>query len=201
MTANDPIRPSRVSAHAIGDGLRPETGMTGTLEIRDSVPGDLGAIESLYPEAFPDEDLLPLVRDLLRDTEVTTSIVGEIDPQIVGHVIFTNCGVVGRRTSAALLGPLAVIPAWQGRGIGSALLRAGLRRLKKRGVCIVCVLGDPAFYGRFGFLPESSITPPFRLPAEYDGAWQSLKLIDLAVAHSGKLSVPKQWRQPSLWRP
>jgi putative acetyltransferase len=83
------------------------------------------AIELLYPDAFPDEDLLPLVRDLLPDTTVTTSIVGEIDSKIVGHVIFTKCGVVGEQTKAALLGPLVVTPARQGQGIGSALVRAG----------------------------------------------------------------------------
>jgi putative acetyltransferase len=153
--------------------------MTEKLEIRDSVSVDFGAIELLYPDAFPDEDLLPLVRDLLPDTTVTTSIVGEIDSRIVGHVIFTKCGVTGERTNAALLGPLAVTPARQGQGIGSALVRAGLRQLKDKDVRFVCVLGDPAFYGRLGFLPESSIRPPFRLSAEYDGVWQSQNLCDM----------------------
>jgi putative acetyltransferase len=175
--------------------------MTEKLEMRDSVPCDLCAIESLYPEAFPDEDLLPLVRDLLQDTTVTTSIVGEIDSRIVGHVIFTKCGVAGKRTSAALLGPLAVAPAWQGQGIGSAIVRAGLRQLEDRDVRLVCVLGDPAFYSRLGFLPESSIRPPFRLPAEWDGAWQSQEIGDMAPPCSGTLSVPKQWLQPALWAP
>jgi len=175
--------------------------MTEKLEMRDSVPCDLCAIESLYPEAFPDEDLLPLVRDLLQDTTVTTSIVGVIDSRIVGHVIFTKCGVAGKRTSAALLGPLAVAPAWQGQGIGSAIVRAGLRQLEDRDVRLVCVLGDPAFYSRLGFLPESSIRPPFRLPAEWDGAWQSQKIGDMAPPCSGTLSVPKQWLQPALWAP
>lgn len=173
--------------------------MTEMLEIRDSVPTDFGAIESLYPKAFPDEDLLPLIRDLLPEETVTMSIVGEIDFRIVGHVIFTKCGVTVKRTGAALLGPLAVAPAWQGRGIGSALVYAGLRQLKDRDVHIVCVLGDPAFYGRLGFLPESSIRPPYPLPSEYDGAWQSQKLSDVAAAYTGELSVPELWLQPSLW--
>ncbi len=175
--------------------------MTEKLEIRDSAPGDLRAIESLYPEVFPDEDLLPLVRDLLQDTTVTTSIVGVIDSRIVGHVIFTKCGVDEKQTNVALLGPLVVVPAWQGKGIGSEIVRAGLRQLEDRDVRVVCVLGDPAFYSRLGFLPGSSIGPPYRLPPEWDGAWQSQKIGDMAQPCSGTLSVPKQWRQPALWLP
>ena len=133
------------------------------LGIRESVPGDSDAIDSLYPEAFPDETLLRLVRDLLRD---------------VGHAIFTRCGVVGGSVNAALLGPLAVAPAWQRQGIGSAMVRAGLRRLEDMDVSLVCVLGDPAYYKRLGFLPESIVEPPFRLPAEWGGAWQSQSVGD-----------------------
>ena len=173
--------------------------MTKQLEMRDSVPADLGAIESMYPQAFPDEDLLPLVRDLLQDTKVTTSIVGVIDSRIVGHVIFTKCGVVGRPTNAALLGPLAVTPTWQGKGIGSELVRTGLQQMESMDVRLVCVLGDPAFYGRLGFAPDTSIRPPYRLPAEYDGAWQSQELGKKTAPYSGELSVPKQWLQPGLW--
>lgn len=173
--------------------------MTEKLEIRDSVSADLGAIELLYPDGFPDEDLLPLVRDLLADTTVATSIVGTIDSNIVGHVIFTKCGITGERLNASLLGPLVVTAARQGQGIGSALVRAGLRQLKDDDVRFVCVLGDPAFYGRLGFLPETLIRPPYRLPAKYDGAWQSQTLCDTQTAYSGELSVPIQWQQPSLW--
>ena len=175
--------------------------MTEALELRDSVPADLGAIESLYPEAFPDENLLPLVRDLLQDKTITTSIVGVIDTRIVGHVIFTNCGVTGQPINATLLGPLAVAPARQRQGIGSAIVRAGLRRLEEAGVGLVLVLGDPNYYRRLGFLPESHVEPPFRLPPEWDGAWQSQKLCDMGAAYSGELSVPKQWQQPALWAP
>jgi putative acetyltransferase len=175
--------------------------VTAKLKIRNSVPADLGAIESLYPEAFPDEDLLPLVRDLLQDMMVTTSIVGATDSRIVGHVIFTKCGVAGGQSNAALLGPLAVTPAWQGQGIGSELVRTGLRQLASMDARLVCVLGDPAFYGRLGFLPETSIRPPFRLPDEYAGAWQSQQLGSITAPYSGELSVPRQWLQSSLWTP
>lgn len=175
--------------------------MSDPLEIRESVQGDAAAIESLYPEAFPDENLLPLVRDLLRDAEITTSLVGAVDSRIVGHVIFTKCGVVGSDISAALLGPLAVASAWQRRGVGSAIVRAGLRRLEDMDVNLVFVLGDPAYYERLGFRSGSLIEPPFRLPAEWDGAWQSQSVGDTMASCPGKLSVPRQWLQPALWAP
>ena len=175
--------------------------MSQKLEICESIPGDFGAIESLYPEAFPDENLLPLVRDLLADAAVTTSLVGVVDSQIVGHAIFTMCSVGGSNVNAALLGPLAVKPAWQRRGFGSAIVRAGLRRLKEMDVNLVYVLGDPAYYGRLGFRPESQVEPPFRLPPEWDGAWQSQSVGDTTTPFPGKLSVPRQWLQPALWAP
>jgi putative acetyltransferase len=175
--------------------------MVEKLEIRESRRNDSAAIESLYPEAFPDEDLLPLVRDLLNDAVVAMSLVGTIDTRIVGHVIFTRCGVVGNSVNVTLLGPLAVAPAWQRQGIGSALVRAGFRRMEDADVGQVFVLGDPAYYRRLGFLPEPSVEPPFPLPPEWDGAWMSRKLGEAAAPLAGRLSVPPQWLQPALWAP
>lgn len=169
------------------------------LEIRKSRSGDLAAIEALYPEAFPDEDLLPLVRDLLSDAAVATSLVGVINEQVAGHVIFTRCGVAGSSINVALLGPLAVAPKWQRQGIGSAIVRAGLRLLEDTDMSVVCVLGDPAYYKRFEFMPESLIEPPYRLPAEWDGAWRSRSVGDQSISCSGRLTVPQQWLQPTLW--
>lgn len=175
--------------------------MSKKLEIRESVPDDYGAIDSLYLEAFPNENLLPLVRDLLRDAAVTTSLVAVVNSEIIGHGIFTRCGLAGGSVNAALLGPLAVAPAWQRQGIGRAIVRVGLLRLEDMDVSLVCVLGDPNYYKRLGFLPESQVEPPFRLPAEWDGAWQSQTVGDIKAPFSGKLSVPKQWLQPALWAP
>ena len=175
--------------------------MSDKLEIRESKREELAAIESLYPEAFPDEDLIPLVRDLLNDAVVAMSLVGTIDTQIVGHAIFTRCSIVGDSTNATLLGPLAVAPAWHRQGIGSAIVQAGFRQLEKAGVGRVYVLGDPAYHGRFGFLPDSLVEPPFPLPPDWDGAWQSRSLGETTTPCTGKLSVPRQWLQPSLWSP
>lgn len=175
--------------------------MLDRLEIRESANSDAAAIEALYPQAFPDEDLLPLVRDLLQDAAIAISLVGAIDQQVAGHAIFTNCGVVGSGIEAALLGPLAVAPVWQRRGIGTAIARAGLQRLKDAEVSLVCVLGDPSYYGRLGFLPETHVEPPYPLPAEWVTAWQSQYLQDARVRCSGKLTVPPQWLDPALWAP
>jgi putative acetyltransferase len=172
----------------------------GTL-LRESVRGDLAAIEVLYPDAFPDEDLLPLVRELLQETTLTLSLLGVIGPSVVGHVIFTKCGITGSNDKVALLGPLAVASAWQKQGIGSELVRVGLHRLEKAGVPHICVLGDPAYYGRFGFEPETSIAPPYPLPEEWRDAWQSMSLDSAEPPRRCKLSVPQPWLQPALWAP
>ena len=171
------------------------------IEIRESVPRDLAEIEKLYPDAFPDEDLLPLVKELLQETPIVLSLVATIGTSVVGHVIFTTCSVSGNSNKVALLGPLGVVTAWQKQGIGGAIIRAGLQRLETTGVIQVYVLGDPAYYGRLGFAPEADVTPPLPLPEEWRGAWQSINLAGTGAPTRGKLSVPQPWRQPALWAP
>ena len=125
--------------------------MSTRIELRESAPDDLTAIEAIYPAAFPDEELRPLVRALLRETTGVTSLVACVEGDVVGHVVFTLCGVSGRDVRVALLGPLAVKPSHQKQGVGSTLVREGHRRLAEEGIVSVYVLGDPAYYGRFGF--------------------------------------------------
>ena len=169
--------------------------------IRESSAADLDAIDSLYPAAFPDEDLLPLVHELLNAPGVALSLVATIDTRVAGHAMFTKCGVNGTGISAALLGPLAVAPDRQRQGVGRAIVHAGLELLRGAGVTLVCVLGDPAYYKRLGFVAESAVKPPFALPAEWEGAWQSQCLGETRPEGGGKLAVPRPWREPSLWSP
>ena len=169
------------------------------LEIRESVAQDRAAIEALYPRAFADEDLLPLVGNLLADPGVTVSLVAILGSAVVGNIIFTKCSVDGCDTRAALLAPLAVDPACQGKGIGSALVQAGLRRLQEDGISMVFVLGDPAYYSRFGFRPEPTVATPYPLPTDWADAWQSQRLIDAVAPMSGKLALPRYWLDPALW--
>ncbi len=175
--------------------------MTDRIEIRESGPSDAAVIERLYPDAFPEEDLSPLVRNLLSEAPIVLSLVGMADAALVGHAIFTTCGVAGSPDKVVLLGPLAVAPAWQRQGIGSALVRAGLQRVETAGASQVYVLGDPAYYRRFGFEPDPGVAPPYPLPEEWLGAWQSLSLGGNKPRPRGKLSVPEPWRQEALWAP
>ncbi len=175
--------------------------MIGKIETRESLPNDTASIEKLYRDAFPDEDLLPLVRELLSEGSSVVSLVGFADKALVGHVVFTICGIVGRTDQVALLGPLTIAPDWQRRGIGSAIVRVGIQRLENTGTNQVYVLGDPAYYRRFGFEPDGRITPPYHLPEEWHGAWQSLNLRSDKPQLHGKLSVPKPWRKQALWAP
>ena len=154
---------------------------------------------SLYPRAFPGEDLLPLVNGLSEDEATARSFVAVSGADVVGHAVFTLCGVDEPGATVALLGPLAVDPEWQRRGIGTRLVRAGLERIANEGVTLVCVLGDPGYYGRLGFSVETRIDPPYPLPAEWRDAWQSLCLQDSPARLRGTLTVPAAWRDRALW--
>jgi putative acetyltransferase len=177
--------------------------MQGETAIRDTGPADAVPLAALYPAAFPSEDLWPLVRALLQDNVAHSSLAAFHDGCLVGHVAFTICGIEGDHGQVALLGPLAVAPALQRRGIGRALVQAGLPRLAGAGCARVCVLGDPAYYGRLGFAVEPDILPPYPLPATWDGAWQSRATATASalLPCRGRLLVPAPWRQPALWAP
>ena len=175
--------------------------MTKQIHIRVSEPTDVPLIEGLYPDAFPDEDLLPVVKELLQQSDGVLSLVAIAGTNLVGNVIFTRCNIAGIPEEAFLMAPLAVASSRQRQGIGSALVRAGLERLRRTGTNLVFVLGDPNYYGRFGFLPDVSVAPPYALPQEWQDAWQSLTLGEDTSPVRGQLLVPDPWRRPELWTP
>jgi len=171
--------------------------MANRITIRPTTADDWPALRALYPAAFPDEDLLPLVADLLAADPPVLSLAAEMSGDLAGHVVMTRCQV--GEASVALLGPLAVAPEVQRRGIGSALVRAAFERSASGGLATCLVLGDPAYYGRFGFRSEPRVTPPYPLPDGWAPAWQSLALDPDVPAPRGALIVPGPWRVPHYW--
>ena len=167
--------------------------------IRDTRPSDQPALEALYPGAFPDEDLLPLVRDLLKQPAGIISLAAIKHNAVIGHIAFTSARTADSEDKQALLAPLAVDPSQQRRGVGSELVRTGLARLTADGFTKVYVLGDPNYYARFGFEREPSVTPPYPLPADWREAWRSMHLQPRQPPYQGGLILPALWRHPNLW--
>lgn len=94
------------------------------------------------------------------------SLVAEQDGNIVGHILFTKAAVGGRTVLA--LAPLAVLPAYQGQGIGAALIREGHRIAAELGYEYSLVLGSESYYPRFGYQAAETfgIRAPFEVPSE-----------------------------------
>lgn len=98
--------------------------------------------------------------DALRDAgQVVLSLVAEKDGKVTGSAVFSSMTVEGPAAGlrVAALGPLAVLPAEQGQGIGSALLGEGIERLRATGFDAIALLGSPGYYSRSGFLPASRL--------------------------------------------
>lgn len=124
--------------------------------IRPEKPGDAAAIGEVVAAAFGQRQEAELVDTLRDDGDIVLSLVAEDDGQIIGHVAFSRVWIQrdGNRLPGIGLAPVAVLPARQRKGVARALIGAGHLRLKALGETIVFVLGDPAYYKRFGFSHE-----------------------------------------------
>lgn len=108
-----------------------------------------------------------IVSRLRNERELEASYVAATPAgEIVGHVAFSPVLIDGVECGWYGLGPLAVLPEWQGRGIGAALVEAGLERLRQIDASGCVVLGYPAYYARFGFAPDPALHYPGP-PPEY----------------------------------
>jgi putative acetyltransferase len=119
--------------------------------IRDEGPRDADDIRSFVSAAFGRADEATLIDDLRSAGDLAISLVAVDGGVLIGHVAFSPVRAPFR---ALALGPVAVEPAQQGKGVGSGLIREGLRRAIAAGVVAVFVLGDPGYYQRFGFSVE-----------------------------------------------
>src|SRR5689334_4498834 len=133
--------------------------------IRDEVPGDWPAVHAVNVSAFNRSTEADLVDVLRGQTQALVSLVAEEHNTIVGHILFSPVSLSGHPTLKIMgLAPMAVAPAYQRKGIGTQLVRAGLQQCKQLGAGAVVVLGRPAYYPRFGF--SSSLS--FGIDCEYE---------------------------------
>jgi putative acetyltransferase len=135
--------------------------------LRRELPGDHDGVFDLHAAAFarPGEATAPeavLVRALRADGDIVPelSIVAEQDSKVVGHVVCSPATVDGQPSLG--LGPLGVLPDRQRRGVGQALMHAVLAAADALGAPAVFLLGDPAYYRRFGFdlAVHAGVQPP-----------------------------------------
>jgi putative acetyltransferase len=136
---------------SIGLGVLPagvKKAIVGAVIVRDEQPPDIPAIHAVVEAAFGRPEEAVLVDRLRLDGDSVVSLVAVSGAELLGHVMFSRIKAPFR---ALGLAPVSVAPRRQGRGVGGALIRAGLERARETGWRGVFVLGDPAYYQRFGF--------------------------------------------------
>jgi len=175
-------------------------------QIREAKSLDREDIRKVHLSAFPEEEREPvaaLAVDLLDETTTpeTFALVAEVDGELVGHIGFSPCTIEGDGNwSGYILAPLGVKPGFQQQGIGKVLIETGKALLSQRGVNLLFVYGDPAYYGRFGFEADtaSAYLPPYEL--QYPFGWQAIMLNDDGAGEARrKLSCVASLRDPDLW--
>lgn len=154
-----------------------------TLRVREGRPDDRNDLRALLLAAFPTGMEADLVERLADDGDVVLELVAEQDGEIAGQVLFSAMNVTagGAAVPAAGLAPVAVTAPFRRRGIADRLIREGLDQLRARGVAIVFVLGNPDYYGRFGF--DRALAAPFASP--YAGPYLMAAVLDTIPQGSG----------------
>jgi len=139
--------------------------------IRTEMPADIAAIHALTAAAFKDavhsSHTEQYIVDALRVRgELVISLVAVQDGQVIGHVAVSPVAISDGSEGWFGLGPISVDPQWQGQGVGSALMQAALDALRRIGARGCVLLGEPAYYGRFGFRCVPGLVLQ-GVPAEY----------------------------------
>jgi putative acetyltransferase len=161
--------------------------------IRHARAADHAAIARIVEAAFGQADEARIVERLRAAEDSLFELVAEADGEVVGHIMFSRL-YADRPELIAALAPLAVRPDRQSTGVGSALVRAGLEQAREFGAWGVIVVGDPAYYPRFGFSadtaakvrsPPLSGQPSFMAIALEDGIFDRPMLVAYPDAFSG----------------
>lgn len=139
--------------------------------IRAEQPEDVDHIEDLTIKAFEsavysDHHEQFIVRALRQSGQLSISLVAELDGQLIGHVAISPVRISSGTEAWYGLGPVSVLPEFQGQGIGRDLIETALAQLKKRQAKGCVVLGEPDYYAWFGFRAVTQLVLE-GIPAEY----------------------------------
>jgi putative acetyltransferase len=158
--------------------------------IRDAVSTDYADIRQVARHAFAQDDEANLVDQLRSDGDVLVELVDATNIGIQGHILYTPLAIErdGAAIRAAALAPVAVLPAFQGKGIGGDLIRAGNARCAALGLEAIVVLGHADYYPRFGFSARmaESLQGPFSGPH-----FMALELKPGVLKNGGKVRYAK----------
>jgi putative acetyltransferase len=141
------------------------------IEIRNETAADVRAIEAVTIAAFlnaphTSHTEQSIVDALRKAGKLTISLVADAKGTVVGHVAVSPVSISDGATGWYGLGPISVAPEYQRRGVGSHLMREALRVLREQGAAGCVLLGEPAYYSRFGFQVDPNLSLP-GVPPEY----------------------------------
>jgi len=154
-----------------------------TISIREEEPGDISAIQAINERAFGQREEVDIVDRLRESCDELLSLVAECDGEVVGHILFSPVVTESERGAVRGMGlaPMAVLPEYQRKGIGTALAERGLEILRERSCPYVIVVGHPGYYPRFGFISASQRGIECQWPGVPDGAFMILVLDESAM--------------------
>lgn len=133
--------------------------------VREETPDDIEPIDAVIRAAFRDHPFSHqtehlIVRGLREAGALKLSLVATMAGRVVAHVAFSPVTIGAQHSAWCGLGPVSVMPAHQRSGIGSSLIRSGLRRVLQRGAAGCVVLGNQGYYSLFGFAPHAGLVVP-----------------------------------------
>ena len=144
--------------------------------IRPEKKCDWDAVHAVNVSAFESPSEANLVDALREQAQLVVSMVAEENGEVIGHIMFSPVSLSGCPNLKIMgLAPMAVAPKHQQKGVGSALVKTGLEQCRQLGFDAVVVLGHPAYYPRFGFVPSSR----FGIDSEYDVPEEAFMAIEL----------------------
>ena len=133
------------------------------ITIRQEDPRDIKTIETVIQSAFKDHPHSDgtehkIVSSLRENAALSLSLVAEIEGKLVGHIAFSRVEIEDGTKDWFGLGPVSVLPEFQGKGAGYEMIRRGLRGIQELGALGCVVLGEPEYYEKFGFKANSQLT-------------------------------------------